>query len=194
MWRALPLSFLPAWAQPWSVIWWQALLIYDIKVFFSKKNFRSAWPPFLFWWITSHRYQWRRRTWSHGRLSSLWAPWHSVSVPRWCLLVYQTYTSTLQFDIQATGLPPPFPSPLGDWFCDWDFLILPWVSNYFGFLIGLSVLWIFNILLLSMFNIPCFSEFPDLGRFVLWTLPKTSRPALFWPQRWYFSLLVKCFA
>ena len=34
MWRALPLSLLPAWAQLWSVIWWQALLIYDIKIFF----------------------------------------------------------------------------------------------------------------------------------------------------------------
>ena len=112
MWRALPLSFLPAWAQPWSVIWWQALLIYDVKIFFSKSFFfRSAWPPFLSWWTTSHRYRWRRRTWSHSRPSSLWAPWHSVSVPRWCLPVCQTYTSTHQLYTLATGLPssPPFP-------------------------------------------------------------------------------------
>ena len=41
---------------------------------------------------------------------------------------------------------------------------------------------------------PRFSEFPDLGWFILWPLPKTSCPALFWPQRWYLSLLVKCLA
>ena len=46
MWRALPLSFLPAWAQPWSVIWWQALLIYDVKIFFSKSFFQVSLAAF----------------------------------------------------------------------------------------------------------------------------------------------------
>ena len=148
MWRALPLSFLPAWAHPWSVIWWQALLIYDVKIFFSKSFFQVSLAAFsiLMDYFSSIPVTKKNLV---TRQTELLVSAMAFSVCSQVMFasIHPTYISTHQSVTQATGLPPPPPLPLRGlilwlgfynpslgvqllWFPDWS------VCLYFGFSIS----------------------------------------------------------